>query len=161
MKLLSNYVRKTKPTFTNALIPGLVLLLVGIVVLTKILLVGLLLVLLALFALTLTEGLEIDFINRKIRIFFGVFGLRFGRWEHLPIMDRITLVPVQVKNTMTGRTNLTTEVTATYVQVRLYPQGARDYYIASMGKLSQCESDADLLARQFNLTCEKYTIENT
>jgi hypothetical protein len=161
MERPSHYVRKTKPAFTNALIPGWVLLLAGMVVLTKFLLAGLLLMLLAIFALTLTEGLEIDFTGQRIRIFFGVFGLRFGRWESMPPIERITLVPVQVKYTMTGRTNITTEVMATYAQVRLYPQGAADYYIASMGKRSQCESDAGLLASRFGLECEKYTIETT
>ncbi|QHT69510.1 hypothetical protein GXP67_24125 [Rhodocytophaga rosea] len=153
----SVYVRKTKPTFANALIPAIALIIVGIVVLTKIILLGLLLIVLGVFALTLTEGLEIDFTRRRIRIFFGVFGLRFGKWDMLPEMGRITLVPVQVKNLMTSSTNLTTEATATYFQIRLYPQGSAEYYIASIGKLNSCQTDATLLSGCFGLTYEDYT----
>jgi hypothetical protein len=134
------------------------MLLVGIVVITKILLLGLFLILSALFFLTQTEGLEIDFANQRIRIFSGFFGLRFGKWEILPAIERITLVPVTTKYTMTGRTNLTTEAAVYNVQVRLYPQGSEDYYIASMGELASAQSDAVVLAWQFGLDYEDYTL---
>jgi hypothetical protein len=158
MHLPSSYLRHTKLTFARALIPAIVMILVGMVVLTKVLLLGILLILVALFALTLTEGIEINFANYRIRIFSGFFGLRFGRWETLPAIDRITLVPVNQKYTMTGRTNITTEVSKSYVQVRLYPQDSADYYIASMGKLTSAQSDAELLSRQFGLTYEDFTL---
>ncbi len=38
----SKYVRRTKPTFTNALIPAIALILAGIIILTKLILPGLL-----------------------------------------------------------------------------------------------------------------------
>ena len=152
------YLRKTKPTFTNALIPAIAILLASVVIMTKILLLGLFLILSAIFFLTLTEGLEIDFANRRIRIFSGFFGLRFGKWETLPTMERITLVPVTTRYTMTARTNLTTEASVNNVQVRLYPQGSADYYIASMGTHASSRSDAVLLSRQFGLAYDDYML---
>jgi hypothetical protein len=152
------YLRKTMPTFPNALIPAIAMFLVGAVLMTKILLLGLFLILSALFFLTMTEGLEIDFVHDRIRIFSGFFGLRFGTWEALPAIVRITLVPITTKVTMSSRTNLTTEVSVSHVQVRLYPQGSAEYYIASMGKLASSRSDAVLLARQFGLSYEDYTL---
>jgi hypothetical protein len=152
------YLRKTKPTFTNALIPAIAILLVGMVIMTKILPLGLFLILSALFFLTLTEGLEIDFANHRIRIFSGFFGLRFGKWETLPAMERITLVPVTTRYMMSARTNLTTEAAIYNVQVRLYPQGSEDYYIASMGKLASSRSDALFLSQQFGLAYDDYML---
>jgi hypothetical protein len=152
------YLRRTKPTFTNALIPAIAMLLVGAVLMTKILLLGLFLILSALFFLTMTEGLEIDFVHGRIRIFSGFFGMRFGTWEALPAIARITLVPITTKINMSSRTNLTTEVSFSNVQVRLYPQGSAEYYIASMGKIACSRSDAVFLARQFAMSYEDYTL---
>ncbi len=158
MNQVSVYLRRTKPTFTNALIAAIAMLLVGLVIMTKILLLGLFLILCALFFLTQTEGLEIDFAHHRIRIFSGFLGLRFGKWETLPAMERITLVRVTTKYTMSSRTNLTTEAAVYNVQVRLYPQGSEDYYIASMGKLASAQSDAVFLSQQFSLTYDDYTL---
>lgn len=155
---MSVYRRNHKITSVNAYIPAVVMILVGLVLLTKITLLGLFLILLAFFALTLTEGLEIDFTNQRIRIFFGFLGLRFGQWEPLPAIDRITLVEVNQKNLMWSRTNLTTEISVSYAQVRLYAQGSTDYYLASNGKISSVQADALWLAEQFGLVYEDYTV---
>lgn len=158
MSSLSIYRRNTKPIRASAYISAVAMILAGLVLLTEFMLLGLLLILIAFFALTLTEGLEIDFTNKRIRIFFGFFGLRFGGWEPLSAMERITLVQVEQKHSLMSRTNLTTEVSVFYAQVRLYTQGSTDYYLASHGKFSAVKADAQLLCECFNLAFEDYTV---
>jgi hypothetical protein len=145
----------------NAYIPAGAMLLVGMVLSTKILLLGLLLILIALSGLSLTEGLEIDFTNQRIRLFFGCLGVRFGEWEPLPAIERITLVEVNQKHSLMSRTNLTTEVSVSYAQVRLYGQGSTDYYLASNGKFTSAQADAQWLAEQFGLPYEDYTVASS
>jgi hypothetical protein len=157
MSAVPIYCRRTKPIAVNAYIPAVAMILVGIILLTEVLFLGLFLILIALFALTLTEGLEIDFTNQRIRIFSGFFGLRFGTWEPLPVMVRITLVEVIQKHSLMSRTNLTTVIPVSYAQVRLYTQGSTEYYLASYGKLASTQADAQLLSAQFGVGYEDFT----
>ncbi|MDO1446916.1 hypothetical protein Q0590_11665 [Rhodocytophaga aerolata] len=158
MNAVPTYRRRTKPIAVNAYIPAVVMILAGVVLLTKFVFAGLLFIVIALFALTLTEGLEIDFTNQRIRIFSGFFGLRFGTWEPLPVMERITLVEVIQKHSLMSRTNLTTEIPVSYAQVRLYSQGSTEYYVASYGKLASSRADAHILSKHFGLRYEDYTV---
>ncbi len=151
------YQRKTKTIPLPLGIPAVGVLLFGLYACTQNLVVGLLFVAVAAVTLTLHEGAEIDFATGRIRLYTGLAGLRFGRWDALPGGGRLTLVPVRNTHTVAGsRTGSTTTYAQEAFEVRLYPQGSPDHYVVASGTYQAAKSDAAFLSNQLKVTYEDF-----
>ncbi len=103
-------------------IPAGLVLALSVFALTQKLLIGLLFMLVSLFALTFQEGIQINFTERKIRVYTGLFGLKAGKWDALPAVERLTFVPVRNTYTVYGsRTGSSATYEEDVFEVRLYP----------------------------------------
>jgi hypothetical protein len=152
------YQRKTKTIPLPLGIPAVIVLLFGLYACTQNLAVGLLFVAAAAVTLTLHEGVEIDFAKGQIRLYSGLVGLRFGRWDALPRAERLTLVPVWNTHTVAGsRTGSSTTYDQEAFEVRLYPQGSADHYVVAAGTYESAKSDAAFLSSHLKLACEDFT----
>ena len=155
-----HYRRKIKTIPMPLRVPAFGVLLFGLYACTQNLAVGLLFVVVAAITLTTHEGIEIDFSGKRIRIYTGVTGIRFGSWHGLPDVDRLTLVPVRKTYTVYGsRTGKSTDYRQQTFEVHLYPQGSRDHYVVSAGKRDAAKADASLLSEQLLVLHEDFTFE--
>ncbi len=153
------YQRKTKTVPLPLRIPIVGVLLLGLYACTQNLAVGLLFVAIAAAALTLHDGVEIDFTQGRIRQYWGLAGLKFGAWETLPAPDRLTLVPVRNTYTVFGsRTGSSTRFEQRACEVHLYPRGSTDHYVVSTGAYDAAKADAATLSRQLELAFEDFAV---
>lgn len=152
------YRRKIKTIPAPLKIPVLGVLLLGLYASTQNPAVGLLFVAVAAVALTLHDGVEIDFSRQRIRQYWGLAGLRFGAWDALPAVDRLTLAPVRNTYTVFGsRTGSSTSYREQAFEVHLYPQGSRDHYVVSVGGHEAAKADAEFLSGHLQIIHEDYT----
>jgi hypothetical protein len=143
------YQRKIKTIPMPLRIPAVGVLLLGLYACTQNPPVGLLFVAISLVTLTFHEGVEIDFTDKKIRLYSGLAGIRFGSWEALPAVDRLTLVPVRKTYTVYGsRTGKSADYRQQTFEVHLYPQGSPDHYVVSAGTYEAAKTDAEFLSGQ-------------
>ena len=152
------YRRKTKTVPLPLKMPAAGVLLFGLYACTRNLPVGLLFVGAAVVMLTLHEGVEIDFAQGRIRQYWSLAGLKFGRWEALPAPGRLTLVPVRHTHEVAGsRTGSTTTYRQDCFEVRLYPEGSADHYVVATGTYATAKADAALVSEHVRLLYEDYT----
>ena len=152
------YSRKTKSIPLPLKIPAAGVLLFGLYACTRNLPVGLLFVAAAIVILTLHDGVEIDFAAGRIRQYWGLGGLKFGKWEALPAPHRLTLVPVRHTYVVGGsRTGSTTSYQQGNFQVRLYPEESNDHYVVATGAYEPAKADARLLSDHFGVVLEDFT----
>ena len=153
------YQRKTKTMPLPLKVPVVGVLLLGLYACTQNLAVGLLFVTIATLALTLHDGVEIDFAPGRIRQYWGLAGLKFGAWETLPAPDRLTLVPVRNTHTVFGsRTGSSTQFEQRAFEVHLYPRGSADHYVVSTGTYDAAKADADSLSKHWELAYEDFAV---
>jgi hypothetical protein len=151
------YSRKTKSIPHALTIPSAGVLLFGLYACTRNLPIGLLFVAAAVVMLTLHDGVQIDFAKSRIRLYWSLAGLKFGRWEALPAPGRLTLVPVRHAYVVAGsRTGSTTSYQQESFEVRLYPEGSADHYVVSAGAYAPAKADAALLSSHLKLVYEDY-----
>ncbi len=154
-----HYRRKIKTIPMPLRRPAFGVLLFGLYACTQNLPVGLLFVAVAAVTLTMHEGIEIEFSGKRIRIYTGVAGLRFGSWHGLPGVDRLTLVPVRKTYTVYGsRTGKSADYRQQTFEVHLYPPGSRDHYVVSAGTYDNARTDAEFLSRQLQVINEDFTV---
>lgn len=71
-----------------------------------------------------TEGIEIDFINKKYRKLFFLYGIKIGRsWNSYPNIKYVALVETIVKQTFGGRgfkSSATSTITEKTVKINLF-----------------------------------------
>ncbi len=152
------YSRKTKTIPLPIKLPAAGVLLFGLYACTRNLPVGLLFVAAAAVVLTMHDGVEIDFAKGRIRLYWGLAGLKFGKWETLPAPGRLTLVPVRHTYVVAGsRTGSTTSYQQGNFEVRLYPEGSVDHYVVAAGTYATAKADAALLSSHLQLVHEDYT----
>jgi hypothetical protein len=153
------YQRKTKTIPLPLGIPAVAVLLFGLYACTQNLAVGLLFVAVASVTLTLHEGVEIDFASGRIRLYSGLAGLKFGRWEALPAPGRLTLVPVRNTYTVFGsRTGSSTSYAQEAFEVRLHSRSSSDHYVVSTGTYETAKADAVVLSSHLKLAYEDFTV---
>lgn len=153
------YRRKTKTMPLPLRIPVVGVLLLGLYACTQNPAVGLLFVAVAAAALTLHDGVEIDFANGRIRQYWSLAGWKFGAWEALPAPDRLTLVSVRNTHRVFGsRTGSSTRYEQRAFEVHLYPQGAADHYVVSTGTYGAAKADAALLSDHWKLAHEDFAV---
>jgi hypothetical protein len=151
------YSRKTKTIPLPLKIPAAGVLLFGLYACTRNPIVGLLFVAAAVVSLTMHEGAQIDFAQGRIRQYWGLAGLKFGRWEALLAPGRLTLVPVRHTYVVAGsRTGSTTSYQQGNFEVRLYPEGSVDHYVVATGAYATAKADAALLSNHLKLAYEDY-----
>jgi hypothetical protein len=152
------YSRKTKSIPLPLKLPAIGVLLFGLYACTRNLPVGLLFVAAAAAILTLHDGVEIDFAKGRIRLYWGLAGLKFGKWETLPAPGRLTLVPVRHNHVVAGsRTGSTTNYQQENFEVRLYPEGSADHYVVASGTYATAKADAALVSSHVKLVYEDYS----
>ncbi len=153
------YQRKTKTVPLPLKIPIVGVLLLGLYACTQNLAVGLLFVAVAAAALTLHDGVQIDFVQGRIRQYWGLAGLKFGAWETLSAPDRLTLVPVRNTYTVLGnRPGSSARYEQRAFEVHLYPRGSADHYVVSTGTYDAAKADAGSLSRHLELAYEDFTV---
>jgi hypothetical protein len=115
-----------------------------------------------LFSLSLTTahaGVIIDFEKRVFKSYLRVMGVAFGKWQPIPVYNRITVVRTKDSIKAYSRTSQGYEYTVSNYTVRLYDEGSWDYQEVSKGKLSKVKNDAELLSKLTAIDFEDFTVD--
>lgn len=107
--------------------------------------IGLLFGILSLLIITGREGITINNEKRKLKYYWGIFGLKFGVWEDLPDFSRVSV---------SGRIKIKKDKKVTSsreFEVKLWFKEFEDYILAYTGNYEDCREKADNLSKMLNL----------
>jgi len=103
--------------------------------------IGSLFGILSLLVVTGREGLMIDGKRKKLKYYWGIFGLKFGGWEELPQFSRISIsgkiFVKKGKKIASGKE----------FEVKLWFKEFNDYVLACSGNYTKCNEKAAELAK--------------
>ncbi|MEL1255150.1 hypothetical protein AAEO57_15275 [Flavobacterium sp. DGU38] len=78
-----------------------------------------------------SEGLEIDFQNKKFRKLFSIYGIKIGlSWKFLPEIKYLALVETTVKQTFGGRgfkSSATTTITEKTIKINVFDLSEKSF----------------------------------
>ncbi len=72
------------------------------------------------------RGTRIDFSDVKLQEYFGVWGLKFGKWQQVPDLEKITITKQQYSQVLGSRGTSSKFVSTIY---RAFLRGPQDYRI--------------------------------
>jgi len=107
--------------------------------------IGLLFLLISLLVITGQEGLIVNFSTKKVKYYWGVFGLKFGTWESLPKFARITISP---KVILEKGTKISSKK---HFEVKIWFDEINDFVLAFTGNLGKCHQKASILSKNLKL----------
>jgi len=150
------YSRKIEKFFpTPVTIPAYVMAIAGIVLIFFEWMIAIFVLALALFLITGNEGIIIDEKNKRFKVYYSIYFIKFGSWETLPNFGRLLLVPEQLK--YKGNLFSKKSLTENKFGVRLFYANSSDYILASKGELAPTKKDAEFLSKMLNLKIEDYS----
>ncbi|MFW5760929.1 MAG: hypothetical protein ACOCXH_08130 [Cyclobacteriaceae bacterium] len=151
------YSRKIENFFPRpVIIPAYFLAIAGIVLIFFEWIIAIFLVATALFIISGHEGIIIDGNNKKFKIYYSIFFIKFGSWDQLPGFNRLLLVPEQTQiKTFSFTSNKS--ITENKFGVRLYYPDSSDYILASKTEKSKAKEDAEFLAKMLGLKLEDFS----
>jgi hypothetical protein len=153
------YIRKIEKFFPSPVtIPAYVMAIAGIVLIFFEWMIAIFVLALAFFIISGNEGIVIDEKNKKFKVYYSVYFIKFGSWEPLPNFGRLLLVPEQLKykGNIFSKKSLTDEKFG----VRLFYANSSDYLLAAKGELEPTKKDAEFLSKMLNLKIEDYSHVN-
>jgi hypothetical protein len=81
---------------------------------------------------TTSEGTEIDFDNKRIRVYTQVLFLSFGKWQSFPKFNRLTLAKATLTTTFyAGRSSNSAHMKEYKFQAKLYYKNSHAHYLLS------------------------------
>ncbi len=119
---------------------------------------GFIFTLVCLMGVTATEGICMDFEQKKFKVYFSIFGLKFGSWQLMPVYNRLTVVPVQENvRAETYRSSQSHVYQVNSYMARLYDEGSYDYQVVSKGDKEKVLKEAEMVATLTNIPFEDFT----
>lgn len=145
--------RKTQSLFPFALkVSGFLIMITSFFATIGGLIIGPIIFLVGLFMSFSEAGVIIDFENRKIKEYWGIFLLQFGTWKKLPDFRLVTVVPftqVYSNNLAMGGAQTTSKESS--FRVNLKGVNSRISIVASSGNQKETMKNAEELAERFQL----------
>lgn len=151
------YSRKIEKFFPKPVtIPAYFFAIAGIVLIFFEWIIAVFVIAMAIFMITGHEGVIIDKENKRFKIYYSIFFIKFGSWESLPDFSRLLLVPEQTQYKSFSFTSKRS-FTENKFGVRLYYPNSSDYIIASKTEKSKAKEDAEFLAKLLDMKLEDYS----
>ena len=91
------------------------------------------------------EGLMIDFRKKKLKYYWGVLGLKFGKFEDLPAFGRLTVSPKI--NLIRGKKMASKRK----FELRLWYKDVQDFTLAFTGKHADCIEKGRFLSKNLRI----------
>ena len=104
-------------------------------------------------------GILINFNKNKFKPYVCIIGILFGKWQPMPIYNRITIVRTRNKIKMYSRTSHSHDHVALSYSVRLYDNDSHDYREVSRGNLRKVKGAATTLSHFTSIDFEDFTLD--
>jgi len=114
--------------------------------------------LLAVAGITAQEGIVLNFHTRQLKVYFSIFGIKIGKWQPMPVYNRITLVKDrELIRASSANATASHQYYTTNYTIRLYDTESHDYQIASKGTKEKVAKDAERLSKLTQIGIEDFT----
>jgi len=152
---------KTNNFFPSGVIfGGYLILVVSVAIIFVNAFIGTLFLLLSLLIVSGNEGVSFNFPKKKLRYYWRIFGLKFGKWEKIPPLEKINIVPVTKTTQASSYSGKIAIFKAQKYQIRLYYSEYNDYILAFEGNYKHAKAHVAVFSRHLKLKVFDYSKGN-